>query len=80
MTKWWAAIAGTISGILNITIGTLAITLHLKGREVLGFNIGGEDWRNSTWTLGGVTLIVLELIGQFCYYFLRKGAVRYADW
>ena len=80
MTKWWVHIAGWVSTLTNITVGILAIAQQLKGREVLGVDLGGEDWSSLQWTLSGTTLIVFEVIGQFCYYYWRKGAVRYANW
>ena len=79
IAKWWLHIAGWVVTLLNITGGILAISGTLYGRELLG-NTDTATWSRLQWTLSGTVLIVFEVIGQFGYYFWRKGAVRYASW
>ena len=35
-------------------------------------------WTETTWQVLGYLTIIFEVVGQFSYYYFRKGAYRYA--
>merc|ERR1711920_839671 len=79
INKWWANIVGWLSAVWTIIYGAMLIGETNK-------NDDGDLWVWAGWYVDrstaiafGVEMIVAEIIGQWMYYWFRKGANRYSQ-
>merc|ERR1712151_1308386 len=72
----WVGVAGWLSSFWNIITG---IALIRKGGDWKNTTYLVQDFSRTEEIVGGITMIIDQIIGQVLYYFFRPGAVKAAQ-